>query len=159
MSLLFSLFFYILLHMKYNRCVVNGVFDLFHIGHVRLLKRAKEMFKEVIVAIDSDEFVTRTKRKPIFPQEARIEILKSCRYVDEVVIVDDIEGPAATEPAAVDEFMNRNNADALFLASDDMAYVNKWFKHLYETNRTVIVPRTQGTSTTQVIKIVNGEAV
>ena len=145
--------------MKFDRCVVNGVFDLFHVGHVRLLKRAKEKFKEVIVAIDSDEFVTRTKRKPIFPQEARIEILKSCRYVDEVVIVDDIDGPAATEPAAVDEFMNRNNADALFLASDNMAYVNKWFKHLYETNRTVIVPRTQGISTTQVIKIVNGEAV
>ena len=43
--------------MEYNRCVVNGVFDLFHVGHVRLLKRAKEMFKEVVVAIDSDELV------------------------------------------------------------------------------------------------------
>ena len=159
MSLLFKSFFYILLHMKYNRCVVNGVFDLFHVGHVRLLKRAKEMFKEVIVAIDSDDFVTQTKRKPIFPQDARIEILKSCRYVDEVVIVDDIDGPAAKEADAVDKFMSRNNLDAIFLASDDMAYVNKWFKHLYDTNRTVIVPRTQGISTTQVIKIVNGEAV
>lgn len=145
--------------MKYDRCVVNGVFDLFHVGHVRLLKRAKEMFKEVVAAIDSDEFVTATKRKPIFPQEARMEILKSCRYVDEVVIVDTKDGPAATDPAAVDAFMSRNNLDALFLASDDMAYVNKWFKHLYETNRTVIVPRTKGISTTQVIKIVNGEAV
>ena len=145
--------------MNYNRCCVNGVFDLFHVGHVRLLKRAKEMFKEVVVAIDSDEFVTRTKRKPIFPQEARVEILKSCRYVDKVVIVDDVDGPAATESSAVDRFMNRYNLDALFLASDDMAYVNKWFKHLYETGRTVIVPRTQGISTTQVIKIVNGEAV
>ena len=145
--------------MKYDRCVVNGVFDLFHVGHVRLLKRAKEMFKEVVAAIDSDEFVTATKRKPIFPQEARMEILKSCRYVDEVVIVDTKDGPAATTPAAVDAFMSRNNLDALFLASDDMAYVNKWFKHLYETNRTVIVPRTKGISTTQVIKIVNGEAV
>lgn len=145
--------------MKYDRCVVNGVFDLFHVGHVRLLRRAKEMFKEVIVAIDSDEFVTRTKRKPIFPQESRIEILKACRFVDDVVVVDDIDGPAAKEATAVDKFMARHNLDALFLAADDMAYVNKWFKHLYETNRTVIVPRTQGISTTQVIKIVNGEAI
>lgn len=145
--------------MKYDRCVVNGVFDLFHVGHVRLLKKAKEKFKEVVVAIDSDEFVTRTKRKPIFSQEARIEILKSCRYVDDVVIVDDIDGPAAVESSAVDAFMNKYNLDALFLAADDMAYVNKWFRHLYETDRTVIVPRTQGISTTQVIKIVNGETV
>ena len=43
--------------MKYDRCVVNGVFDLFHVGHVRLLRRAKEVFKEVVVAIDSDELV------------------------------------------------------------------------------------------------------
>lgn len=145
--------------MKYDRCVVNGVFDLFHVGHVRLLKKAKELFKEVVVAIDSDKFVTRTKRKPIFPEEARVEILKSCRYVDDVIIVDEITGPAATDSSAVNAFMTRYNLDALFLAADDMAYVNKWFRHLYETGRTVIVPRTQGISTTQVIKIVNGEAV
>lgn len=117
------------------------------------------MFKEVIVAIDSDEFVTATKRKPIFPQEARIEILKACRYVDDVVIVDLKDGPAASESSAVDNFMSRNNLDALFLAADDMEYVNKWFRHLYETGRTIIVPRTQGISTTQVIKIVNGEFI
>ena len=145
--------------MKYNRCVVNGVFDLFHVGHVRLLKRAKEMFKEVVVAIDSDELATQIKRKPIFPQDARAEILLSCRFVDAVVVVEMKDGPSATDTAAVDAFMRRNNLDALFLASDDMAYVNKWFRHLYETDRTVIVPRTQGISTTQVIKIVNGEAV
>ena len=91
--------------------------------------------------------------------KARIEILRACRYVDDVVIVDVKDGPAATEDAAVDEFMRRNNLDAIFLASDDMAYVNKWFKHLYETGRAIIVPRTQGISTTQVIKIVNGEFV
>lgn len=117
------------------------------------------MFKEVVVAIDSDEFVMSTKRKPIFPQEARVEILKSCRYVDDVVIVDFKDGPAATKDSDVDNFMKRYNIDALFLAADDMSYVNKWFKHLYETGRTVIVPRTQGISTTQVIKIVNGESV
>ena len=154
-----QLFLNIISYMKYDRCVVNGVFDLFHVGHVRLLRRAKDMFKEVVAAIDSDEFVTRTKRKPVFPQEARIEILKSCRYVDEVVIVDNLDGPAASDPAAVDSFMSNHNLDALFLASDDMDYVNKWFKHLYQTGRTVIVPRTQGISTTQVIKIVNGETV
>ena len=143
--------------MNYDRCVVNGVFDLFHVGHVRLLKRAKEMFKEVLVAIDSDDLAAQIKRKPIFSQEARAEILKSCRYVDDVIVVDLSYGPSATDAAAVDSFMDKYKIDALFLASDDMSYVNKWFRHLYETGRTIIVPRTQGISTTQVIKIVNGE--
>ena len=93
--------------MKYDRCAVNGVFDLFHVGHVRLLKRAKEMFREVVVTIDSDELATQEKRKPVFSQEERLEILKSCRYVDDAVIVDRTWGPHAFDEAAVNDFMDR----------------------------------------------------
>ena len=145
--------------MKYNRCVVNGVFDLFHVGHVRLLKRAKDMFKEVVVAIDSDELVMQEKRKPIFSQNERLEIIKACRYVDDALIVDRSWGPHAFDVAAVNDFMEKYKIDAVFVAADDMEYVKYWFGHLYDQHRIVIVPRTQGISTTQVIKIVNGDIV
>ena len=145
--------------MKYNRCVVNGVFDLFHVGHVRLLKRAKDMFKEVVVAIDSDELVMQEKRKPIFSQNERLEIIKACRSVDEALIVDRSWGPHAFDEAAVNDFMEKYKIDAVFVAADDMEYVKYWFGHLYKQGRVVVVPRTQGISTTQVIKIVNGDIV
>lgn len=143
--------------MKFDRCVVNGVFDLFHIGHVRLLKRAKEKFKEVVVAIDSDQLVMQEKRKPIFSQEERLEIIKACRYVDDALIVDRSWGPHAYEEKAVNDFMEKYNIDAAFVAADDLEYVKYWFGHLYKQGRVVVVPRTQGISTTQVIKIVNGD--
>jgi len=139
--------------------VVNGVFDLFHVGHVRLLQRAKEMFREVVVTIDSDELTMKEKRKPIFSQEERLEILKACRYADEVLIIDRSWGPHATDPAMVDDFMIKYNVDAAFVAADDVEYVKYWFAHLYEQGRVVIVPRTREISTTHVIKIVNGEIV
>lgn len=145
--------------MEYNRCVVNGVFDLFHVGHVRLLKRAKEMFKEVVVTIDSDELTMKEKRKPIFSEEERVEILKACRYADEVVVVDRSWGPHALEPAKVDEFMDKYKADAVFVAADDEEYVKYWFGYLYGKGKVVVVPRTKDISTTHVIKIVNGEVV
>lgn len=145
--------------MKYDRCTVNGVFDLFHVGHVRLLKRAKEMFKEVIVTLDSDELTAQEKRKPIFNQEERLEIVKACRYVDDALIIDRSWGPHAHDPIAVNDFMKKYNIDAVFVAADDPEYVKYWFNHLYETGRTVTVPRTKDISTTQVIKIVNGEIV
>ena len=145
--------------MKYDRCVVNGVFDLFHVGHVRLLKRAKDMFKEVVVAIDSDELVMQEKRKPIFSQEERLEIIKACRYVDDALIVDRSWGPHAFEESVVNDFMDKYKIDAVFVAADDPEYVKYWFGHLYRQGKVVVVPRTQGISTTQVIKIVNGDVV
>ena len=145
--------------MKHHRCVVNGVFDLFHIGHVRLLKRAKEVFDEVIVTIDSDDLAAREKRRPIFNQNERLEIIKSCRYVDDVLIIDRSWGPHADDPAMVDDFMEKYRIDAVFVAADDDEYVKYWFGHLYSQGRVVIVPRTKEISTTHVIKVVNGEIV
>jgi cytidyltransferase-like protein len=129
------------------------------VGHVRLLKRAKDMFKEVVVAIDSDELVMQEKRKPIFSQNERLEIIKACRYVDDALIVDRSWGPHAYEESAANDFMDKYKIDAVFVAADDMEYVKYWFGHLYKQGRVVVVPRTQGISTTQVIKIVNGDVV
>lgn len=63
-----------------------GTWDLFHIGHLNLLKRSKELGTKLIVGVSADELVEAYKKsKPIIPYEDRVEILKSCRFVDEVV--------------------------------------------------------------------------
>ena len=64
----------------------TGVFDMFHIGHLNILRRAKEMCDYLIVGVSTDELVEYEKQKrPIIPFEERMEIVKSIRYVDEVV--------------------------------------------------------------------------
>jgi glycerol-3-phosphate cytidylyltransferase len=64
----------------------TGVFDLFHIGHLNILKQAKDMCEYLIVGVSTDELVQKYKHKlPVIPFEERIEILRSCRYVDEAI--------------------------------------------------------------------------
>lgn len=64
----------------------TGVFDMFHIGHLNILRRAKELCDYLIVGVSTDELVEHDKHKrPIIPFEERCEIVKSIRYVDEGV--------------------------------------------------------------------------
>lgn len=66
-----------------------GMFDLFHVGHVRMLKECKEQCNYLIVALNKaeniDYSINPNKNKPIFSIEERIEIMEACKYVDEVI--------------------------------------------------------------------------
>ena len=76
------------LHDKkpYNIGYIAGVFDLFHIGHLNMFKRAKEQCNYLIVGVVSDEGVRLNKQvEPFVPFDERIEMVRSCRYVDEAV--------------------------------------------------------------------------
>ena len=62
-----------------------GTFDLFHVGHVRLLKRISEFGDKLIIACSTDEFNVIKGKRSIFTYAERAEILMACRYVDQVI--------------------------------------------------------------------------
>jgi len=68
-----------------KRAYIDGVWDLFHIGHLKLFKKIKKKFGYLIVGAHSDKLATKSKRKPIIPHKDRAEIIKSIKYVDEVI--------------------------------------------------------------------------
>ena len=69
----------------------NGCFDILHLGHINLLKKAKESCDYLIVGLNSDSSVKKLKgnKRPINDQFTRLEILKSFRFIDEVIIFDE----------------------------------------------------------------------
>ena len=75
-----------------------GAFDVFHIGHLNLLKRAKENCDYLIVGVTTDDLVYRTKGKyPLSSLKERMEIISALKFVDEVVIQDDLDKVKAWE--------------------------------------------------------------
>lgn len=71
---------------KYKLGYTTGVFDMFHIGHLNILKRAKKMCEYLIVGVSTDELTQKYKhKKPVIPYSERCAIIKAIRYVDKVV--------------------------------------------------------------------------
>lgn len=128
---------------KYKIGYTTGVYDMFHIGHLNILKKAKEQCEYLIVGISTDELVYESKNKhPIIPFEERMEIVKAIKYVDKVVVQENKDKIAAYE---------KYKFDVMFVGDDwkGTELFTKCEKELKERGSTIVYfPYTKSTSST-----------
>ncbi|MBQ9756836.1 MAG: adenylyltransferase/cytidyltransferase family protein [Clostridia bacterium] len=128
-----------------------GVYDLFHIGHLNLLKNAKGMCDKLIVGVTTDELVSYKGKKATIPFEDRLEIVRSIKYVDAVVPQSDMDKLAMCK---------KLDASYLFVG-DDWYGTEKWKAYeeefAKEGIKIIYFPYTKGISSTIISKMLNGE--
>ena len=126
-----------------KKVITYGTFDLFHIGHLNLLKRAKALGDYLIVAVSSDDFNLREKGKVCQIKDVdRMEIVKAIRYVDEVILEENWEQKKLD--------VQKYDVD-VFVMGDDWAGKFDFIQE--ETDAEVIyLARTPEISTTQIKK-------
>jgi glycerol-3-phosphate cytidylyltransferase len=127
----------------------TGVFDLFHIGHLNLLKNAKGMCDKLIVGVTSDELVSYKNKKAVIPFEERLEIVRNVVHVDAVIRQDSMDKM---------EMWSKTKFDIMFVG-DDWHNTPKWDALEKEFSdvgvKIVFFPYTQGTSSTLINAILN----
>ena len=128
---------------RYKVGYTTGVYDLFHIGHLNLLRNAKALCDYLIVGITVDELVSYKGKQAVIPFEERIRIVEAIRYVDQAVPQTDLDKVKAWETY---------HFDALFVGDDWKGKPN-WIAYeqaLAEKNVDVVyLPYTRETSSTQ----------
>lgn len=121
-----------------KKVITYGTYDLLHVGHINLLRRAKALGDYLIVVVSSDEFNAIKGKKAYYSFEDRKQILESIKYVDEVL-------PEYTWEQKIDDVVN-NNVD-VFVMGDDWAGKFDFLKDYCEV---VYLPRTEGISTSKI---------
>lgn len=115
-----------------------GTFDLFHPGHVQLLKRARELGSRLVVGLSTDEFNALKGKQSVMSYEDRKAVLEACRYVDEVIAEED---------------WAQKSTDALRLGADVFVMGDDWtgkFDFLSEVCSVVYLSRTPEISSTHI---------
>ncbi len=141
-----------------NRWIyVGGTFDLFHYGHARFLEQCAKHGK-VIVAINTDDFCERYKRKPVLTLGERIESVAACKWVDEVIVnigdedsgltIDTIKDKKVAHIAHGDDWTGNSLIEQLGISQDWLD--ERGISMLY-------VPYTKGISTSDIIGRINGD--
>ncbi|MEH6993737.1 glycerol-3-phosphate cytidylyltransferase [Neobacillus drentensis] len=123
-----------------KKVITYGTFDLMHMGHINLLKRAKDLGDYLVVAISTDEFNALKNKKSYHSYENRKMILEAIRYVDEVI-------PESTWEQKAEDV--KNHDIDVFVMGDD--WKGK-FDFLRDHCEVVYLPRTVGVSTTKIKK-------
>ncbi len=128
---------------KYKIGYTTGVYDLFHIGHLNLLRRAKEQCEYLIVGVTVDELVSYKGKQAVIPFEERMAIVEAIRYVDRVVPQTSMDKLAAWE---------QYHFDAIFVGDDWKGKPN-WIRYEQQLAEkgvdVVFFPYTQHTSSTR----------
>lgn len=121
---------------KYKRAITYGTYDLFHIGHLKLLERISALADEVVVGVSSDDFNVSKGKRTVIPYSERSRIVAALRVVDQVI-------PENNWEQKIDDI--RKYKCDLFVMGDD------WlgqFDFLKEFCEVLYLPRTEGISTT-----------
>ncbi len=138
---------------KFKIGYTTGVYDMFHIGHLNILAKAKEMCDYLIVGVTTDELcISRKNKRPIVSETDRVAIVKAIRYVDRVVLQKDMD-----KFVAVKEY----SADVVFVGSDwrGTPSWNKYEKQFAEIGCTVVyLDHTDGISSTILREKLNAQA-
>jgi glycerol-3-phosphate cytidylyltransferase len=126
--------------MKSKTIITYCTFDMFHIGHLRLLQRLADLGDELIVAVSTDEFNNLKGKKTLIPYEQRAEIVSNIRCVDRVIAEESWDQKI--------EDINMYNID-IFAMGDDWSgkfdFLSKYCEVIY-------LPRTKSISTTKLKK-------
>lgn len=126
-----------------KKVITFGTFDLFHVGHLRILERAKAQGDYLIVGISTDALnFSKKKKNPIYPEKDRMSIINSLKVVDEVFYEESLELKGA--------YIKQFNADVLVMGNDWEGKFDE-FKDICEV---VYLERTPSISTTEIIEII-----
>lgn len=125
-----------------KRVLTYGTFDLLHYGHIRLLKRAKELGDYLVVAVSTDEFNNIKHKKAYHDYETRKKMLEAVRYVDLVI-------PENNWDQKRDD-VKRYEIDVVVMGKDWEG--NEKFECLKDLCEVVYLDRTEGISTTKIKK-------
>ena len=124
-----------------KRVITFGTFDVFHIGHLRLLERAAGFGDFLIVGVSTDALnISKKGRAPVFPQTERADIIQALRCVDDVFFEESLEEKA--------DYIRLHRADILVMGDDWIGHFDD-MKSLCEV---IYLPRTPSISTTAVIE-------
>tara|TARA_B000000532_G_scaffold201107_1_gene167754 strand:- start:773 stop:1168 length:396 start_codon:yes stop_codon:yes gene_type:complete len=126
-----------------KKVITFGTFDVFHIGHVSILERAKSYGDYLIVGVSSDDLnLSKKGRKPIYSEKDRKKIIKSLSCVDEVFSETSLELKR--------QYINDFNADILIMGDD---WKGKFDNHKDQCE-VIYLPRTPSISTKEIIEVV-----
>jgi len=120
-----------------------GVWDILHVGHVNLLRRAKALGDRLIVGVLTDEAAERYKPRPVMPFDQRIELISELRMVDDAVQVDDTN--ATTLLQQIKPHILVHGSDILKKA--DWEIGQTWMRE--HGRQFVVLPYTEGVSSTR----------